>query len=65
MLKHLGSSQDHLEFRKKIEQHIKDRPANEEKSNLKTLKKKLKTIQNEFLEKGKNKWREVMPDDRT
>ena len=63
MLKHLGAAQDHFVFRKKIEQHLKDLPANEEHLTLKTLGKKLKTIQNEFLEKAKDKWKEVMPEE--
>ena len=61
MLKHLGAAQDHFVFREKIEQHIKDLPENEENSHLKALSKKLKSIQNEFLEKAKDKWKEVMP----
>lgn len=63
MLKDLGAAQDHFVFRKKIEQHLKDLPANEEHLNLKTLGKRLKTIQNEFLEKAKDTWKEVMPED--
>ena len=62
MLKHLGNAQDHFVFRKKIAHHIKDLPANKENLHLKALQKKLKTIQNEFLEKAKNKWKEVMPE---
>jgi len=61
MLKHLGSWQDHFVFRKKIGHYLKDLPENEEKANLKTLGKKLKTVQDRFLEKAKNKWKGVMP----
>lgn len=61
MLKHLGARQDHFVLRKKIEQYIKDLPENEEKLNLKDLEKKLSTIENDLLEKAKNKWKEVLP----
>ena len=57
MLKHLGSWQDHFVFRKTIGHYIKDLPENEEKANLKTLGKKLKTVQDKFLDKAKNKWK--------
>src|SRR5688572_2648755 len=60
MLKHLGSWQDHFVFRKKITQFIKDSPNDRENSNLKTLGTKLKPVQDEFLEKAKDKWKDVM-----
>src|SRR5688572_10524829 len=60
MLTHLGSWQDHFVFRNKIAQFIKDSPQNADNSNLKTLEKKLKPVQNEFLEKAKDKWKDVM-----
>ena len=65
MLKHLGSRQDHFVLRKKIQQYIKDLPENEEKLNLKTFEKKLKTVQNDFLEKARNKWKDVIPENGT
>jgi len=37
-------------------------PENKERSNLKTLEKKLKTVQDEFLEKAWDKWKYVMPE---
>jgi CHAD domain-containing protein len=61
MLKFLGARQDLFVFRKKIEQYIKDLPENKERSNLKTLGKKLKTVQDELLEKARDKWKDVMP----
>ena len=60
MLKHLGARQDHFVLRKKIAEYIKDQPENEENLNLKSLGKKLKTIENDFLDKAKNTWKEVM-----
>jgi len=62
MLKYLGARQDHFVFRKKIEQYIKDMPENKERSNLKTLEKKLKIVQDEFLEKARDEWKDVMPE---
>ena len=62
MLKHLGARQDHFVFRKNIAQYIKDLPENKERSNLKILGKKLKTVQDEFLEKAREKWKDVMPE---
>jgi len=60
MLKYLGSWQDHFVFRKKITQFITDSPENADNSNLKTLGRKLKPVQDEFLEKAKHKWKGVM-----
>ena len=62
MLKHLGARQDHFVFRKNIAQYIKDMPENKERSNLKTLGKKLKPVQDGFLEKAREKWKDVMPE---
>ena len=61
MLKYLVSWQDHFVFRKLIGHYIKDLPENEEKANLKTLEKKLKPVQDKFLDKAKKKWQDVMP----
>ena len=61
MLKHLGAAQDHFVFREKIEHHIKGLPANEENLQLKALLKKSKSIQNDFLDKAKDKWTGIIP----
>ena len=65
MLKHLGNWQDHFVLRKKIQQFIRDLPENEERLNLKTLGSMLKTMQDRLLEKARNKWKDVIPANKT
>jgi CHAD domain-containing protein len=62
VLKHLGDWQDHFVFRNYIEQYIKDLPGNKERTILKSLGKKLNTVQDEFLQKARDKWKDVMPE---